>query len=150
MLRILYMKGWTAFPCAGSQAFSPKDARMFDYLKIVERKILEAFEKGEFDNLPGQGKPLHLEDDRNVPEDLRLAYKILKNADCLPPELQERKEIRQMEDMLATLPDETERYKLIKRINYRIMKLNLMGKKSPLLEEEQIYYRKMIKKSDPR
>lgn len=123
---------------------------MFDYLKIVERKILEAFEKGEFDNLPGQGKPLHLEDDRNVPEDLRLAYKILKNADCLPPELQERKEIRQMEDMLATLPDETERYKLIKRINYRIMKLNLMGKKSPLLEEEQIYYRKMIKKSDPR
>ncbi|MBN1102983.1 MAG: DUF1992 domain-containing protein [Deltaproteobacteria bacterium] len=120
---------------------------MFDYLKIVEQRILEAVEKGEFDNLPGQGKPLRLEDDRHVPEDLRVAYKILKNADCLPPEIQERREIRQMEDMLAALPDEKERYGLIKRINYRIMKLNMLGKKSPLLEEKQVYYRKVLDQS---
>ena len=116
------------------------------YLKIVERRIREAQEKGEFDNLPGQGKPLDLEDDRHIPEDLRLAYKILKNADCLPPEVEEKREIRQMEDLLAGVPDEKERYRLIKRINYRIMKLNMMGKKSPLLEEKQIYYRRVVDK----
>ena len=120
---------------------------MFDCLKIVEQRIKEAQERGEFDNLPGRGKPLNLEDDSHVPEDLRIAYKILKNADCLPPELQEKKEIRQMEDLLASLPDEKERYKLIKKINFRIMKLNMVGKKSPLLEEKQLYYRKVIDKS---
>lgn len=117
---------------------------MFDYLKIVEQRILEAQERGEFDNLPGHGKPLHLEDDSNVPEDLRIAYKILKNADCLPPEIQERKEINQMEDLLANMKDEKERFKLIKKINFKIMKLNVTGRKSPLLEEKQIYYRKLI------
>jgi hypothetical protein len=116
------------------------------YERIVEERIKEAMEKGEFDNLPGKGKPLAVEDDSHVPEDLRLAYKLLKNADCLPPELLEKKEILQMEDMLATIPDEKERYKLIKKINFKIMKLNVMGRKSPLLEEKQIYYKKLVDK----
>ena len=116
------------------------------YERIVEQRIKEAMEKGEFDNLPGKGQPIPLEDDSHVPEDLRLAYKVLKNADCLPPELLEKKEILQMEDMLAAVPDEKERYKLIKKINFKIMKLNVMGKKSPLLEEKQIYYKKLVDK----
>ena len=115
-------------------------------MKIAERRILEAMRKGDFDHIPGQGEPLDLKDDSHVPEDLRLAYKILKNADCLPPELEAKKEIRQMEDLLESIPDEKERYKLIKRINYMIMKLNMMGKKSPLLEEQQIYYHKVADK----
>jgi hypothetical protein len=119
---------------------------MLGYLKIVERKIQEALERGEFDNLPGRGKPLLLEEDSHIPEELRVAYKILKNADCLPPELEAKKEIRQMEDLLADIPDEKERYKLIKKINYMIMKLNMMGKRSPLFEEKQIYYKKLVDK----
>jgi hypothetical protein len=119
---------------------------MFPYLKIVEQRIKEALEKGEFDNLPGQGEPLSLEDDSRVPEDLRLAYKVLKNADCLPPELELKKEIRQMEDMLENIPDEKEKYRQIKKINYKIMKLNMMGHKSPLLEEKEIYYKKLFEK----
>ena len=51
-----------------------------------------------------------------------------------------------MEDMLTTIPDAKERYKLIKKINFKIMKLNVMGKKSPLLEEKQIYYKKLVDK----
>lgn len=119
---------------------------MFGFQKIIEKRIKEALEKGEFDHLPGRGKPLEIEDDSNVPEDLRLAYKVLKNADCLPPELQLKKEIRQMEDMLEGIPDEKEKYRQIKRINYKIMQLNLMGKKSPLLEEREIYYKKLVDK----
>lgn len=113
---------------------------------IIEKKIKEAQENGEFDNLPGKGKPLTLDDDSRVPEDLRLAYKILKNANCLPPEIELKKEIRQMEDMLADIPDEEERYRLIKKINLKITRLNMMGRGSPLLEADQVYYSKVIDK----
>ena len=116
------------------------------YQRIIEQRIREAQERGEFDNLPGRGEPLNLVDDSGVPEDLRLAYKILKNADCLPPELEARKEIRQMEDLLENIPDEKERYKLIKKINYKIVKLNMMGRKSPLLEEKEVYYKRLVDK----
>ncbi len=119
---------------------------MFGYLKIVEQRIKEALERGEFDNLQGQGEPLNLEDDSNIPEELRLAYRILKNADCLPPELELKKEIRKMEDLLENIPDEREKYLQMKKINYKIMQLNMMGHKSPLFEEKQIYYKKLIEK----
>jgi len=122
------------------------NGKVWCFRKIVEERIRKAQEEGEFDDLPGKGRPLKLEDDSHVPEDLRLAYKILKNADCLPPELQLKKEIRQMEDMLDAIPDEKEKYRLIKRINFKIMKLNMMGKKSPLLEETEIYYKKIVTK----
>jgi len=119
---------------------------MFSFLKIAEQRIKEALENGEFDNLPGRGEPLKLEDDSRVPEDLRMAYKVLKNADCLPPELELRKEIRQMEDLLESIPDEKEKYRQIKNINFKIMKLNLMGHKSPLMEEKELYYKKLVEK----
>ncbi|MBW1682937.1 MAG: DUF1992 domain-containing protein [Deltaproteobacteria bacterium] len=116
------------------------------FLKIVERKIHEAQEKGFFENLPGKGRPLELEDDSHIPEDLRLAYKVLKNADCLPPELELKKEIRRMEDLLESAPDEKEKYRLMKQINFKIMKLNMMRGASPLLEDTEIYYDKLVEK----
>ena len=63
------------------------------FYKIIEERIRAAQKKGVFENLEGSGKPLNLEDDRHIPEDLRLAHKILKNADCLPPEIELKKEI---------------------------------------------------------
>ena len=119
---------------------------MFRHQKIVERKIKEAEIKGAFDDLPGQGKPLKLEDESRIPEDLRLAYKILNNANCLPPELDLKKEIRQMEDMLENIPDEKTKYRQIKRINFKIMELNMIRRKSPMLEEDQIYYSKILER----
>ena len=120
---------------------------MWGFQKLVERRIEDAQKNGDFDDLPGSGEPLRLEDDSRVPDDLRLTYKILKNADCLPPELQLRKEIRQMEDMLDGIPDEKEKYRQIKRINYKIMKLNLMGKHMPLLEEKQRYFTTLVNRA---
>ena len=61
--------------------------------KIVEERIKEAQLKGEFNDLPGSGKPLELEDDSHISEELRIAYKILKNANFLPPEIELKKEI---------------------------------------------------------
>lgn len=50
----------------------------------AERHIIEAQRKGEFDNLPGRGESLILDDDSHVPAELRAGYRLLKNAGCLP------------------------------------------------------------------
>jgi len=55
---------------------------------MAERKIAEALARGEFERLPGEGRPLELEEDPLVPEDLRMAYRILKNAGYVPEEAQ--------------------------------------------------------------
>ena len=54
---------------------------------LAEQKIAEAIANGELDDLPGAGKPLELDDDSLVPEELRLAYRILKNAGVAPSEV---------------------------------------------------------------
>ena len=114
--------------------------------KIADEKIREAIERGEFDDLPGKGRPLNLEDDSHLPQDLRLAYKILKNADCLPPELELRKEIRTTEALLAGIQDTQEKYRQMKKLNYLIMKLNMTRNGSIMLEENQNYYEKIVDK----
>ena len=73
---------------------------------IAERRIAEAMERGEFDDLPGSGEPLALHDDPLIPEELRMAYRILKNAGFVPPELEAHKEVRRLEDLLVTLEGE--------------------------------------------
>ena len=88
------------------------------FAKIVEERIRKAQKKGEFDNLEGSGKPLNLLNDQTVPEELRLAYKILKNADCLPPEVHLRKEIRATEDLLAGMADTTQKFRTLKKLNF--------------------------------
>ena len=61
---------------------------MFAFELIAERKIEEALARGEFEGLPGEGRPLELDDDALVPEELRMAYRILKNAGYAPQEVQ--------------------------------------------------------------
>lgn len=117
--------------------------------KIADEKIRKAMEEGEFDNLPGKGRPLELEDDSHLPQDLRLAHKILKNAGCLPPELEVQKEIRTTEALLAGIQDTREKYRQIKKLNLLIMKLNMLRRVSPLLETPQVYYEKVLDKLDP-
>jgi hypothetical protein len=94
--------------------------------KLIESRIKKAQEQGAFENLPGSGQPLPLEDDQHIPEDLRMAHKVLKNADCLPPEVQLRKEIRTTEDLLSGMTDTVQKYRTIKKLNFLILKLNAM------------------------
>ena len=118
-----------------------------DFLyRIAENRILEAIETGLFDNLQGKGRPLVLEDDSHVPPELRMAYKIMKMADCLPPELEMRKEIIRLQDLVASLPDEAEKLKQMRRLNFLIMKLGITRKTSPLLEEHELYTPKVLER----
>jgi hypothetical protein len=90
---------------------------------LVEQRIQKAQQEGVFDNLEGRGKPLVFED-QNVPEELRLAHKILKNAGFLPPEVDLRKRITQVEQLLLeTGLDSPERTKIQKKLNYLLTKL---------------------------
>lgn len=112
--------------------------------KIIEERIKKAQKEGQFDNLPGYGKPLVFEDDACVPEELRLAYKILKNSDCLPPEIELKKEIIQTEDLLAGMEDTAEKYRTVKKLNFLIMKLNTLRNSSVLFEMPQKYAEKVV------
>lgn|SRR5512141_687878 len=107
--------------------------------KIVEERIRRALAAGEFEDLAGKGEPLVLEDNSSVPEDLRLAFKILKNADCLPPEVELRKDIERTEDLIAAMPETVEKYRALKRLNFLIMKLNAMRRTSIGNEVPQRY-----------
>ena len=111
---------------------------------LAERKIREAMERGEFANLPGAGKPLRLDDDSMIPEDLRLAYKILRNAGCIPPELEVRKEIITLRDLLRTIEDEEARRDTIRELNYRLLKLGVMGKRMVNLDEFPEYRERIL------
>ena len=114
--------------------------------KIVEKRILIAQKKGEFEDLAGFGKPLEFDDNHFVPEELRLAYKILKNADCVPPEIELKKEIKRTEDLLAGMQETSEKYRTLKKLNYLIMKLNSIRGTSISLEMPQRYTGKLVER----
>lgn len=113
---------------------------------IAEKRIKEAMERGDFENIQGKGRPIVYEDDSFVPPDLRMAYKILKNAGFLPPELQDEKEVGTTMDLLDGLTEEEERYRQIRKLNLIITKTNMTRKRPITLEKDQVYYRKVVER----
>ncbi|MDY0132065.1 MAG: DUF1992 domain-containing protein [Desulforegulaceae bacterium] len=111
---------------------------------IAEQKIIEAQKKGFFDNCEGKGKPFKFEDE-NVSPELRMAYKILKNADCLPPEIELKKEITKTEDLLKGLSDEKEIIKTQTKLNLLIKKYNMENNFSMGNELKEKYFPKISK-----
>lgn len=81
--------------------------------RMAEEKIQQAITEGQFDNLPGKGKPLELEDLSGMPQDMRMSYLMMKNSGFLPEEVQVKKEIASLEEMIEYCkdPDEKERHK---------------------------------------
>jgi hypothetical protein len=57
---------------------------MPDWMSLIDKQIQKAIEEGQLSNLPGEGKPLAFEDDANTPEELRLAFKMLKDHGFAP------------------------------------------------------------------
>jgi hypothetical protein len=73
---------------------------------LIEKHISRAHARGDFDNLPGAGKPLDLGEDAHLPAELRMAYRVLKNAGYVPEELQQIQDIAQLEAQLYGTLDE--------------------------------------------
>lgn len=116
------------------------------FAKIAEQRILEAIQNGEFENLEGKGKPIQFEDETWIPEDLRIAYRLLKSAGFTPPELELRSEVINMAALINTIDDDKERLKKIKELNFKLLKLNMMRKKPFDLSDFPEYEGKVVDK----
>ena len=95
---------------------------------LVERQIQEAVQQGKFDNLPGVGKPLVLDDDSQIPEDLRMSYRILKMSGFLPDALQLRQEALTIQTLLFQATNAEERssyYTHLERIKLKLTQAGL-------------------------
>ncbi|WP_343554753.1 DUF1992 domain-containing protein [Pantoea sp.] len=102
--------------------------------QLVEQHIREAVEKGELSNLPGEGAPLQLDDDSGVPTELRTAYRMLKNAGYLPPELEMRREALELNDLIRNLhPADEPAKQLSKRLALLEVKLQQAGMSTDFL-----------------
>ena len=113
---------------------------------IAEQKIRAAMERGEFDDLPGQGRPLDLSEDPLVPEELRMAYRLLKNAGFIPPELEAQKEIRDLEQLIQGLGLGAERSKALRKLQFLSARLAESRRGRADLRLEAVYFDRLVER----
>jgi hypothetical protein len=89
------------------------------FSNIVEDRIREAMAQGQFENLPGAGQPLNLEEYFRTPEDVRMAYSILASANCVPAEVELLNEISRLERAIAEATDAAARQSLQRALTDR-------------------------------
>ncbi len=115
---------------------------MFTFVALAEQRIQEALERGELSDLPGSGEPLDLTEDPLVPEDQRMANRILKNAGFAPPEVGLRREIGELRSQLELL-DEGERDRAWKRLCLLMTRLSLLRGEAVNLSLESEYWEQL-------
>jgi hypothetical protein len=89
------------------------------FSRLAEQRIREALAEGRFDRLARSGEPLNLDEYFATPEDLRMAYSLLKNARCLPAEVECLNDIARLKEQLATAPDDHSRSALARALAQR-------------------------------
>jgi hypothetical protein len=94
--------------------------------RIVEAMIKEAMERGEFDNLPGKGKPIDLTEYFETPEEVRLANSVLKGAGMTSREVDLLKEIAALKQLLTARLDEKKKQELRQQIQQKQVEFSLM------------------------
>jgi len=97
--------------------------------KFIDDQISRAIDAGEFDNLPGKGKPIDLRVYFETPEDLRMAYSILKSNNFAPQEVEVLKEIDALRKRLESCPDEDQKERLRKEISDKKLAFDLLIEK---------------------
>lgn len=113
---------------------------MLDFSTIVsEQRIKKAYEDGEFENLPGYGKPLNLDDDRGVPEELKMAHRIMKNAGFTTDEMNIKKEMMRIEDLIRVCDNEEEEQELKQNLNEKLLKYNSMLSKKRIKTNSSLF-----------
>ena len=112
--------------------------------QIVERRIAEAALRGDFDDLPGAGRPLELDDDALVPPELRVAYRMLRNAGYVPEEVRLLGEISSAERLLCQALAEEERAAATARL--RLLLGRLGGARGLSLQTEARYFERLVER----
>jgi hypothetical protein len=91
----------------------------------VDEKIKEAIVRGDFDNLPGKGKPLDPDAYFATPEHLRMGYSILKSADIIPEEMELLREIEVLKKSLDSSTISMEKKALRQQLSEKLTNLNM-------------------------
>jgi len=94
--------------------------------RSIDEILRDAIERGKFQNLPGQGKKLDLDEYFNTPEDVRLGYGLLKSNDFVPEEVQLLKDIESLQEKLKKTTSDEECNCLRREIESRRLKFNLL------------------------
>jgi len=116
---------------------------MSAFESIAEQRIQEALARGELECLPGQGQPLILDDDRLVPQELRMVYHILRNSGYVPPEVQTLKDIAELErEVLATTGER--RSQAMKKL--RLLAMQVSTTRTGNLQLEADYYDRLMQR----
>lgn len=114
--------------------------------QLADQHIEQAIKNGELDNLAGAGERLVFEDDSLVPEHLRMAHKILRNAGFTPPDVIDRKSINALSAELERTGDETERRRIVGKLNCLQARLDARsGERASLLLRSD-YYDQVLEK----
>jgi hypothetical protein len=111
---------------------------------LVEERIQEAMRRGDFDDLPGAGRPLDLDDDALVPAEVRIGYRILKNAGLVPPEVLERREIAELEASTGAISDVEARKRALARL--AVLRMRLGARRGGELSRSAYYARRIMEK----
>jgi hypothetical protein len=112
--------------------------------QFAERRITEAQQRGELDGLAGEGRPLRLDDEPLVAPELRAAYRLLKNAGYVPPDVQVRREIADVETLLSQARGGEARSAASRRLRYLLTRLVTVD---PRLQQD--YYDKLVARLEP-
>lgn len=116
---------------------------------IAEQRIREAMEQGCFDNVPGAGKPLQLEDQSHIPPELRMAYTVLRNAGYVPQEVEDRKEAYSLAELLsqgAYNHDEKEKLRQMQKLDVLLARMGRERNCALVLKDNTEYYSKVVNK----
>jgi uncharacterized protein YutE (UPF0331/DUF86 family) len=93
--------------------------------KNADEKINEAIARGEFDDLPGKGRPLDLAAYFGTPEDLRMAYSLLKNADIIPEEMELLKQIEGLKKSFNSCTSEIEKRAIQRQLSEKLTNFSM-------------------------
>lgn len=111
---------------------------------IAEERIRAALEQGDFDDLPGRGKPFDFEDESHIPEELRMAFKLLKNAGFSRDETEDRKEAQDLVEALESCHDEQEKLRQMRKLEVVMERIAGKRRERVALREENPYYAKVM------
>jgi hypothetical protein len=116
------------------------------YETLIEQRIREATERGEFADLPGAGQPKQLDDDLLVPEEVRVAHRILKNAGYVPPEAQQVSEINQLIAQVSRSEFMPDREGTDRRLRALLIQLELSGRPAAAFKAWHDYQEALLRR----
>ncbi|MFP3982940.1 MAG: DnaJ family domain-containing protein [Desulfurivibrionaceae bacterium] len=113
-------------------------------MRIAEQRISKAIDDGTLDFSRWKDKPLPKDDDSSVPPELRMAYKVLKNAGYLPPELEDKKEVKRLEELINRTDDEHVKVKQMRKLSVLLAKIEARRGRPVNIELQDDYHSRVV------